>query len=78
VYLHRYYEGTLSRMRTEYVTPLMGKYEHHHSSLEQEILEGSPEQKRITLDLDDVVKVNYGIFGNLLADVINIHGKAFK
>jgi type II restriction/modification system DNA methylase subunit YeeA len=108
VYLHRYNEGTLSRMRTEYVTPLMGKYDHQHSSLEQEILEGSTEQtrlaekalkdlekkqaelrtfdeqlkhhaeKRITLDLDDGVKVNYGKFGNLLADVKNIHGKAVK
>jgi type II restriction/modification system DNA methylase subunit YeeA len=108
VYLHRYNEGTLSRMRTEYVTPLMGKYEHHHSSLEQEILEGSPEQKRnaekalkdlekkqaelrsfdeqlkhyaemrISLDLDDGVKVNYGKFGNLLADVKDIHGVAVK
>jgi transcription antitermination factor NusG len=95
-------------MRTEYVTPLMGKYVHQHSSLEQEILEGSTEQtrlaekalkdlekkqaelrtfdeqlkhhaeKRITLDLDDGVKVNYGKFGNLLADVKNIHGVAVK
>ena len=108
VYLHRYNEGTLSRMRTEYVTPLMGKYEHHHSSLQQQILEGSTEQKRlaekalkdlekkqaelrtfdeqlkhhaekrITLDLDDGVKVNYGKFGNLLADVKNIHGVVVK
>jgi type II restriction/modification system DNA methylase subunit YeeA len=108
VYLHRYNEGTLSRMRTEYVTPLMGKYDHQHSSLEQEILEGSTEQKRlaekalkdlekkqaelrtfdeqlkhhaekrITLDLDDGVKVNYGKFGNLLADVKNIHCVAVK
>jgi type II restriction/modification system DNA methylase subunit YeeA len=108
VYLHRYNEGTLSRMRTEYVTPLMGKYEHHHISLQQQILEGSTEQKRlaekalkdlekkqaelrtfdeqlkhhaekrITLDLDDGVKVNYGKFGNLLADVKNIHGVAVK
>ena len=108
VYLHRFNEGTLSRMRTEYVTPLMGKYEHHHSSLQQQVLEGSTEQKRlaekalkdlekkqaelrafdeqlkhhaekrITLDLDDGVKVNYGKFGNLLADVKNIHGQAIK
>ncbi len=27
VYLHRYNESTLARMRTEYVTPLMGKIE---------------------------------------------------
>ena len=25
VYLHRYNEGTLARMRTEYVIPLLGK-----------------------------------------------------
>jgi type II restriction/modification system DNA methylase subunit YeeA len=108
VYLHRYNESTLSRMRTEYVTPLMGKYDHQHSSLDKDILEGSTEQKRlaekalkdlekkqaelrtfdeqlkyyaemrISLDLDDGVKVNYGKFGNLLADVKNIHGKAVK
>jgi transcription antitermination factor NusG len=35
-------------------------------------------EKRITLDLDDGVKVNYGKFGNLLADVKNIHGVAVK
>jgi hypothetical protein len=33
---------------------------------------------RIILDLDDGVKVNYGKFGNLLADVKNIHGVAVK
>jgi hypothetical protein len=33
---------------------------------------------RISLDLDDGVKVNYGKFGNLLADVKNIHGTAVK
>jgi hypothetical protein len=33
---------------------------------------------RITLDLDDGVKANYGKFGNLLADVKAIHGKAVK
>jgi len=27
VYLHRYNQGTLARMRTEYVTPLLGKYD---------------------------------------------------
>ena len=32
-------------------------------------------EKRITLDLDDGVKANYGKFGNLLADVKAIHGK---
>lgn len=31
--------------------------------------------RRITLDLDDGVKVNYGKFGDLLAEVKAIHGK---
>jgi hypothetical protein len=35
-------------------------------------------EMRITLDLDDGVKANYGKFGNLLADVKAIHGKAVK
>jgi hypothetical protein len=33
---------------------------------------------RIKLDLDDGVKANYGKFGNLLANVKDIHGKAVK
>ncbi|WP_299077671.1 BREX-1 system adenine-specific DNA-methyltransferase PglX [uncultured Paraglaciecola sp.] len=108
VYLHRYNEGTLSRMRTEYVTPLMGKYEAQHTLLSEQQLQAtgtesrgiekdlkSLEKKqaelrtfdeqlkhyaemRITLDLDDGVKANYGKFGNLLADVKTIHGKAVK
>jgi Eco57I restriction-modification methylase len=32
VYLHRYHEGTLSRMRTEYVIPLQGKIASHAST----------------------------------------------
>jgi hypothetical protein len=40
VYLHRYNESTLSRMRTEYVIPLMGKM---NSRLEY--LQGPPDQK---------------------------------
>lgn len=108
VYLHRYNEGTLSRMRTEYVTPLMGKYEAQHTLLSEQQLQAtgtearsiekdlkSLEKKqaelrtfdeqlkhyaemRITLDLDDGVKANYGKFGNLLADVKAIHGKVVK
>ena len=35
-------------------------------------------EMRISLDLDDGVKVNYGKFGNLLANVKDIHGKAAK
>ena len=108
VYLHRYNEGTLSRIRTEYVTPLMGKYDAQHTLLSEQKLEASGAEarriekdlkslekkqaelrtfdeqlkhyaeKRITLDLDDGVKANYGKFGNLLADVKAIHGKAVK
>ena len=31
--------------------------------------------RRISLDLDDGVKVNYGKFGDLLAEVKAVHGK---
>ena len=31
--------------------------------------------RRITLDLDDGVKVNFGKFGDLLAEVKAVHGK---
>lgn len=105
VYLHRYNEGTLSRMRTEYVTPLMGKLESRKNILEDSKATASGAELRsidrelktiekkqaelvifdeelkhlaemkISLDLDDGVKVNYGKFGNLLADVKAIHGK---
>lgn len=106
VYLHRYNESTLSRMRTEYVTPLLGKYEASAMVLEKQMQDASTtaesnrfkksltalEKKqtelsefddklkhyadmRISLDLDDGVKVNYGKFGDLLADVKAITGK---
>jgi type II restriction/modification system DNA methylase subunit YeeA len=108
VYLHRYNEGTLSRLRTEYVTPLMGKYEHMLNHLADKLVDATSSEKRdiekeqksltkkqaelrtfdeqlkhyaemrITLDLDDGVKANYGKFGNLLADVKAIHGSAPK
>ena len=108
VYLHRYNEGTLSRMRTEYVTPLMGKYDAQLGRLSDDMVNATGSEarriekdikalekkqaelrtfdeqlkhyaeKRITLDLDDGVKENYGKFGNLLADVKAIHGKAVK
>ena len=108
VYLHRYNEGTLARMRTEYVTPLIGQYDARLAQLEQESESGTPSEKnklkkqmtllekkqaelrtfddklkhfadmRISLDLDDGVKVNYGKFGDLLADVKAIHGKVVK
>jgi len=36
VYLHRYNESTLARMRTEYVTPLLGKYTAHAEQLQKQ------------------------------------------
>ena len=108
VYLHRYNEGSLPRMRTVYVTSLMGKYEAQHALLTEQRIEATTNEakhiekalntlekkqvelrsfdeelkhyaeKRITLNLNDGVKVNYGKFGRLLADVKNIHGVAVK
>ena len=37
VYLHRYNEGTLSRMRTEYVLPLQTKINRYIENLEQDM-----------------------------------------
>ena len=106
VYLHRYNESTLSRMRTEYVTPLLGKYQAYAEQLDKqlEMAESTQDKKRlekelkimdnkqselrefddklkhyadmrISIDLDDGVKENYGKFGDLLAEVKNITGK---
>jgi Eco57I restriction-modification methylase len=106
VYLHRYNEGTLARMRTEYVIPLSAKLATHVEKLEQDKdASGSAAEvkrlekqitklhkqqvelssfdeklrhyadQRISLELDDGVKVNYGKFGDLLAEVKAIHGK---
>ena len=105
VYLHRYHEGTLSRMRTEYVIPLQGKITSridqfaddiqkatstsHRKKMEKErdkLLKQRTElqvfdeklrhyaDQRIQLDLDDGVKVNYGKFGDLLAEVKAVTG----
>lgn len=105
VYLHRYNEGTLSRMRMEYVVPLQSRMQARIDKLTDDIdsVTSSAQQKalqkrkdkltkqleelrrfdenlrpyadqRITLDLDDGVKVNYGKFGNLLAEVKAITG----
>lgn len=107
VYLHRYNEGTLARMRTEYVIPLSAKLNSYAEKLEQakESASSTAETKRlekelttlhnqqaelaefdeklrhyadqrISLDLDDGVKVNYGKFGDLLAEVKSITGEA--
>jgi type II restriction/modification system DNA methylase subunit YeeA len=106
VYLHRYNEGTLSRMRSEYVIPLQGKMAArieklqgdiqvatstaHRKRLEKELTKLKKQQvellafdeklrhyadRRVTLDLDDGVKVNYGKFGSLLKEVMAVHGK---
>ena len=107
VYLHRYNEGTLARMRTEYVIPLTAKLNTYANKLEQDIdaSTSTAEKKalekqlatlhnqqaelttfdeklrhhadlRISLDLDDGVKVNYGKFGDLLAEVKAVTGGA--
>jgi type II restriction/modification system DNA methylase subunit YeeA len=106
VYLHRYNEGTLARMRTEYVIPLTTKLAAHVEKLDKDVeaststaetkrLEKEVSQihkqqaelaefdeklrhyadQRIKLDLDDGVKVNYGKFGDLLAEVKAVTGK---
>lgn len=105
VYLHRYNEGTLSRMRMEYVVPLQSRMQARIDKLADDISSatGSAQQKalqkrkdkftkqleelrrfdetlrpyadqRIALNLDDGVKVNYGKFGDLLAEVKAITG----
>lgn len=107
VYLHRYNEGTLARMRTEYVIPLTAKLNTYATKLEQyiELSTSTAEKKRlekeltalhnqqaelatfdeklrhyadqrINLDLDEGVKVNYGRFGDLLAEVKAVTGGA--
>jgi len=107
VYLHRYNESTLSRMRNEYVTPLQGKLAARADFLANEIEAAATtsvrsklqkqldtlkkkrielamfddllrhySDQRIALDLDDGVKVNYGKFGNLLAEVKAITGSS--
>jgi hypothetical protein len=107
VYLHRYHEGTLARLRAEYVVPLTGKIQSRIEMLQKDAASASStaarnklakeveklkkkhvellaydEQlrhyadMRITLDLDDGVKVNYGKFGDLLAEVKAVTGGA--
>ena len=106
VYLHRYNEGSLARMRTEYVVPLQGMIASrvrrldgdvaaatstaHRRKLEKErgtLVKQQTElrefdeklrhyaDRRIGLDLDDGVKVNYGKFGDLLAAITKVTGK---
>ncbi|MDA3915604.1 MAG: BREX-1 system adenine-specific DNA-methyltransferase PglX [Deltaproteobacteria bacterium] len=106
VYLHRYNDSTLSRMRSHYVTPLQGNMRARIEFLEHEKDEATTasNQKKIqkeidilkkkqlelkvfddelrhyadmkiSIDLDDGVKVNYGKFGNLLSETKAITGK---
>lgn len=105
VYLHRYNEGTLARLRTEYVVPLIAKMTARLGHLADDITAASstPQKKRlesekttitkqlaevqafeeklrhcadqrISLDLDDGVKSNYGKFDDLLAEVKAVCG----
>ncbi|VTZ27002.1 N-6 DNA Methylase [Methylocella tundrae] len=106
VYLHRYHEGTLARMRTEYVIPLQGQIPARIDKIEddkakatstsyrkklqkeqddlkkqraelavfEEKLKHAADQQ-IALDLDDGVKVNYGKFGDLVAEAKAITGE---
>jgi len=107
VYLHRYSEGTLARLRAEYVVPLTGKLQSRIEMLQKDAAAASSiparnkftkeveklkkkhlellaydEQlrhfadMRITLDLDDGVKMNYGKFGDLLAEAKAVTGGA--
>lgn len=58
VYLHRYNEGTLARMRTNHVTPLMGKLQQRISDLVAEIAtsSSSAEKTRKSRDKDKIAK----------------------
>lgn len=106
VYLHRYNDATLARMRTEYVVPLLARYQANIDRLNEQVDGASGGEatrlkrdrdnlskkfnelrsfddrlrhyadKRISIDLDEGVKANYGRFGDLLADVKAITGNA--
>ncbi len=83
VYIHRYEPETLDRMRTRYVLPLFKSFEKQIDRQQEKRLEELRlfDQKlreianeRIELDLDDGVKINYGKFGSLLAEVKTVVG----
>ena len=106
VYMHRFNDSTLAKMRTQYVLPLMGqltsraqflsgaekdtslspaektKYAKEADNLHKKLnelkdfdaeLKHHIEQK-ISIDLDDGVKVNYGKFAKLLAEAKKVTG----
>lgn len=54
VYLHRYNEGTLARMRTEYVIPLIGKMTARIDHLADDIAAASSSQHRKRLETEKV------------------------
>src|SRR6185369_111118 len=58
VYLHRYNEGTLARMRTVYVTPLMGKLQQRIIDLDDDIgrSSSSADKTRMTREKDKLAK----------------------
>jgi type II restriction/modification system DNA methylase subunit YeeA len=58
VYLHRYNEGTLSRMRTEYVIPLLGRLSARIEQLESDKLKSSStsQRKKLQKEQDDLRK----------------------
>jgi len=108
VYMHRYNEGTLARMRMNYVVPLQSQIANRIERLAFELNGGnysSAERKRkdtqrtklikqheelrrfeeelrhyadkrVGIDLNDGVKVNYGKFGNLVAEVPSVTGES--
>jgi len=51
VYMHRYNEGTLSRMRTEYLIPLIGAYEAQYNLLSEQQLQATGTEAR-TIEKD--------------------------
>jgi type II restriction/modification system DNA methylase subunit YeeA len=58
VYLHRYNEGTLARMRTEYVIPLMGKVNGSIDQLEGDKIKATStaHRKKLQKEQDDLKK----------------------
>ncbi len=58
VYLHRYNEGTLSRIRTEYVIPLQGKISGRIEQLEADKLQATStsQRKKFQKEQDDLKK----------------------
>ena len=106
VYMHRFNDATLAKMRTQYVLPLMGqltaraqflsdadkdtslspaektKYAKEADNLHKklnELKDFDAELKhhielKISIDLDDGVKVNYGKFAKLLAEAKKVTG----